>query len=397
MAPQSEQDEFVEKMIPSDFRMISGCEDAQTSADVSNVASFQLPDPKGQAGGACTSALLQVLYGDHKDTAKDLSFEQVLAKTRDVLKSKSYTQIPQLTGSRKVELRAPFHIAPPGNKGTKRALLIGINYTGQPGALTGCHNDVANMKEFLMDVHKFEEKNIAVLIDDGENYLPTKANIFWAIQSLVRNSRSGDVVFTHFSGHGGRVKDTDGDEADGFDECLVPVNFKQAGFIKDDDLYTALVGPMARGVTVTSLMDCCHSGTVLDLPYEFKANGLGKSEMVMPASFSMSHLQKLVNRFHDSMKGKRNEIMAQEFKEFADAMLLPGEGCNGDDVVQLFKDGFQEKYKAQGLYLTYNECAKLLGDWNNQFPKANVTPKGWFMGFHINPSKVRPGFRTFGN
>jgi hypothetical protein len=39
--------------------MISGCEDTQTSADVSNVSSFALPDPNGRAGGACTSALLQ--------------------------------------------------------------------------------------------------------------------------------------------------------------------------------------------------------------------------------------------------------------------------------------------------------------------------------------------------
>ena len=72
---------------------------------------------------------------------------------------------------------------------------------------------LSQMKEYLMDVHKFEEKNICLLMDDGINYLPTRANIFWAIQSLVRNSRSGDVVFTHFSGHGGRVKDTDGDES----------------------------------------------------------------------------------------------------------------------------------------------------------------------------------------
>jgi hypothetical protein len=139
------KDELIERLIPSDFRMISGCEDAQTSADVSNVSNFQLPEPAGKQGGACSSALLQVLYGDHKDTAKDLSFHQVLGKVRDNLKAGGYSQIPQLTASRKIELKTPFHVVPPGNNGTCRALLIGINYTGQKGALTGCHNDVLNV------------------------------------------------------------------------------------------------------------------------------------------------------------------------------------------------------------------------------------------------------------
>lgn len=42
--------------------MISGCQDSQTSADISNVANFSLPDPNGKAGGACTSALLKGAY-----------------------------------------------------------------------------------------------------------------------------------------------------------------------------------------------------------------------------------------------------------------------------------------------------------------------------------------------
>lgn len=40
-----------------DIRMISGCDDHQTSADVSNVASFQLPDPAGMSIN-CTRLLL---------------------------------------------------------------------------------------------------------------------------------------------------------------------------------------------------------------------------------------------------------------------------------------------------------------------------------------------------
>lgn len=37
------------------------------------------------------------------------------------------------------------------------------------------------------------------------------------------------------SGHGGQTQDLDGDEDDGYDEVIYPVDFKTAGHITDDD------------------------------------------------------------------------------------------------------------------------------------------------------------------
>lgn len=151
--------------------------------------------------------------------------------------------------------------------GTKRALLIGINYTGQNGELTGCHNDVQNISGYLRKVHGFHSKDIVVLMDDQHlpnrnrtHYPPTRKNILEGFKNLVRVSKPGDSVFIHFSGHGGRVIDLNGDEDDGYDETLIPVDYKRAGHIVDDEIYDILVRPMSKGVLVTALIDCCHSG-----------------------------------------------------------------------------------------------------------------------------------------
>jgi hypothetical protein len=141
-----------------DIRMISGCEDAQTSADVSNVHSFKLPDPAGRAGGACTSTLLRILYNDETVPEDDLSFTQVLSKMREDLDSKGFTQIPQLSSFNPIDMDTDFDLVPKTATGTRRAVMVGINYVGHdPGELSGCHNDVLNMKKYIMNVHGFEE------------------------------------------------------------------------------------------------------------------------------------------------------------------------------------------------------------------------------------------------
>ncbi len=185
-----------EALIPSVVRMISGCADQQTSADVSNISTVsELPDPAGKSGGALTSILLDVLYTPSKFS----SFQKVLLEVRERMSERGLSQIPQLSSSRRLDVvETPLEFS--DGDGKKRALLVGINYVGQNGQLRGCQNDVLNVKKYIQEVHGFSGSDIVVLMDDGKNTYPTRENLIKALQKLVKDSKEGDSVFFHYSG-----------------------------------------------------------------------------------------------------------------------------------------------------------------------------------------------------
>jgi len=271
----------VEHLIGAEVRMISGCHSEQTSADVVRAGgSSWLPNPNGKAGGACTSALLDILY-QHQHAnhgpASPITFQQVLLKLRSTLEQRGFDQIPQLTSSRPLEVQEiPFTCLSPSRQSHSqaRALLVGINYHGQSGELAGCHNDVFRMRDYLLQVQGYAAENIVIIVDNGRHHYPNRENIIKVLQQLVAQSRPGDSVFFHYSGHGGLLdslgnpwKQSVGQE---YDEILYPLDHQKAGHIRDYSLFKNFVQPMPAGVTVTCIMDCCHSGSVLDLPYSYK-------------------------------------------------------------------------------------------------------------------------------
>ncbi|KAK4248986.1 Metacaspase-1A [Corynascus novoguineensis] len=162
--------------------------------------------------------------------------------------------------------------------GRRRALLIGINYFGQQGELRGCINDVKNVSSFLIENHGYRREDMVTLTDDQSDPVmqPTKANIIRAMQWLVAGAQPNDALFLHYSGHGGQTEDLDGDEEDGHDEVIYPVDFKTAGHIVDDQIHELVVKPLQPGVRLTAIFDSCHSGSVLDLPYLYSTKGVLK-------------------------------------------------------------------------------------------------------------------------
>ena len=135
-------------------------------------------------------------------------------------------------------------------------LPIGINrYDGAP--LAGCVNDALDWAEVF---RAGGYRVLPPLLDKGA----TKEAILGTIDGLARTLKPGDRVAVTYSGHGtwkphpgGR----DSLEPDGRDEALVPVDYRSAGLILDDELYEALAG-FRLGVRKLFVSDSCHSGTV---------------------------------------------------------------------------------------------------------------------------------------
>lgn len=157
------------------------------------------------------------------------------------------------------------------HNGRKKALLVGINYSGSRCQLRGCVNDVKRMRQLLCGLYGFVDNphTMVCLTDDNVDprYLPTRVNVTMAMRWLAAQTQPGDCLWFHFSGHGAQQRDHTGMEADGMDETILPMDFKHAGHIVDDEINAALVQSLPEGVRLTAVMDCCHSGTGMDLSF----------------------------------------------------------------------------------------------------------------------------------
>ncbi|TXG53950.1 hypothetical protein EZV62_019206 [Acer yangbiense] len=150
----------------------------------------------------------------------------------------------------------------------KRALLCGVSYKNSKHELKGTINDVNNMKDLLINNFGFSEDNLLILTEEkyDPKVIPTKNNIEKGLQWLVEGCSDGDSLVFYFAGHGASVDEAlAGDEKDGKDETICPLDFLKEGKILDNYINSTIVGPLKKGVTLHAIVDACHSGTILDL------------------------------------------------------------------------------------------------------------------------------------
>lgn len=134
---------------------------------------------------------------------------------------------------------------------------IGLNrvdpnqYEGWDGQLTACEADAKDMQA-LTKKQKFKSSTLLL------TKAATAKAVTDAILSAAKALKSGDFFLLTYSGHGGQVKDTNGDEKDGMDETWVCYDRQ----LVDDELYE-MWGKFKAGVRIFVLSDSCHSGSCL--------------------------------------------------------------------------------------------------------------------------------------
>lgn len=154
---------------------------------------------------------------------------------------------------------------------TKRALLIGISDYGNTNEDPNKWANISGANDVALLTPLFKEHGFDVTsLVDGQ---ATHTGITKALKKLVKDSKKGDVVYIHFSMHGQPFEDLNGDEKDGWDEALIPVDaqmlysegvYDGKNHLLDDELevyFNDIRHKIGTNGQLYVILDACHSGT----------------------------------------------------------------------------------------------------------------------------------------
>ena len=157
-----------------------------------------------------------------------------------------------------------------GNAQRKRAFMVGISHYDT--ALTGYQwNNINGVEDvrLLEPILKKQGFYLTTLLDEEATF----QNITNQLAKFITKTKSGDIVYLHFSTHGQPVEDLNGDEDDGWDESIVPIDayklYKKGVYEGKkhllDDKLNEFVSKLRTKIGTKGMLyvviDACHAGT----------------------------------------------------------------------------------------------------------------------------------------
>lgn len=178
------------------------------------------------------------------------------------------------------------------------AVLVGIDqYSDDPlRNLVGSANDAVKLHHFLTRDLNFPKSQIKLHLarqprgrssvfshSDPKSTPPTRQNFLESLRWVERNSRHGDFLLIHFSGHGDRVSTSYKDlkSGTGQDELLWFLDEP----ITDVDLGNRLDELSGNGLVILVTLDCCFSGGATKFGQKFRIRCMPKDKMLAENSY----------------------------------------------------------------------------------------------------------------
>ena len=217
-----------------------------------------------------------------------------------------------------------------------QSIHIGLNsvdpdqYGGWSGDLTACEFDAEDMRAIAED-GGFESTTLLTAE-------ATSDAVFAALEKSAQDLHSGDTLLLTYSGHGGQIPDTTGDEPDAQDETWVLYDRQ----VLDDELNHIYSG-FAAGVRIAVFSDSCHSGSVTRLapPVPAGTGGIpvqisepasvGARTRAMPPALAQRDFLRR-KALYESISQEMPKTKDREQERAAQACIVLISGCQDNQV-----------------------------------------------------------------
>ncbi|RCJ28030.1 hypothetical protein A6770_24390 [Nostoc minutum NIES-26] len=232
-------------------------------------------------------------------------------------------------------------------------------------SLGGCVRDINHIEAFLKNTQKVPQTKILKLtasvnpdkpgqqqpVEPSEK-LPTRKNIVDSFRKLGEIAPETAQIYIQYSGHGGRAKTVFPDikGIGEIDEGLVPTDIgtSEGQYLRDLELAQLLKELVDKKLTVTLVLDCCHSGGATRGDAEIRGMNVEDDKPLLSTFEPVAPLEVLAATWQ-SLGGGTRGLKASGVPESRDYVLLAA--CRQNEYA--YEYAFNRETRERNGALTY--------------------------------------------